>query len=286
MIQKVARRVGIKLSQIGRFPNLDLENTGAPTCVIGNALPKCGTYLLNSILKYLDKWADTGIHLTDACTFDFRNAGRAPLIAEPPLDVMRHYAKPGQIYAGHLSWHNGLSKELQRRPFIRHVFMVRDPRDACISYMRYATSHPVFTQVSPNERVRVLMEDFLTSDDDRLFYAILRYFLIFNWDPYIPWMSDASTYFIRFEDLYTEVCDAEQVGFGPVLCGLFKHLGYDDAQLNPKEFAAGVLGAGRTSTGEKNKVAQYKRVFKPRHLELIDNEPFQRLLKTWGYEES
>jgi hypothetical protein len=28
----------------------------ADTCVIGNGIPKSGTYLLNTIIAYLDKW--------------------------------------------------------------------------------------------------------------------------------------------------------------------------------------------------------------------------------------
>ena len=35
-----------------KFPE---ERTSATTCVIGNAVPKSGTYLLNAILRFLDQ---------------------------------------------------------------------------------------------------------------------------------------------------------------------------------------------------------------------------------------
>jgi hypothetical protein len=54
--------------------------------------------------------------------------------------------------------------------------------------------------------------------------------------------------------------------------------------IDPVAFYNSVCEKGFTASGEKNKVAQYKRYFKEHHYNMLDNSGFRKTLDIFGYE--
>jgi len=128
------------------------------------------------------------------------------------------------------------------------------------------------------------MLDGFRNDNERLEYVIKTQLVKPRFLAYLNWFSHPNTYLIRFEKLYPELCALDVDGFGPIFRGLFEYLGVVIDSYDPISFQDGVLGNSLTSSGLKDKIAQYTQVFKERHYALIDNSKFKENLEKFGYE--
>jgi hypothetical protein len=257
-------------------------------CVIGNAPPKSGTYLLNSILNYLDNWNNTGIHLLDSQYIDFgdyKSNKDTPRIYRPAVECLSNL-KNGQLVAAHLTWNQELDKALseQRKECkLKHILMIRDPRDTAVSYMKYKTYAENYVHDKPTRKFRKFMLETFKNDDERLEYVIKKRLVNPEFLGYVGWFHHSNTYLLRFEELYPELCNLDSDGFGPVLRGLCEYLEVDIDRYDELSFQSGVLGHSLTSSGLKNKIGQYKPVFKEQHYALLDNRAFKENLEKFGY---
>ena len=263
------------------------ERTAFPNCVIGNAVPKSGTYLLNSIFNYLGNWKNIGIHILHNHYIDFGDYRRAdtPRIYRPASKSVRSL-RNGQLAAAHLTWNRELNEvmsEQREDHALKHVFMVRDPRDTAVSYMKYITYGKGFLHDKQTRRERRFMLDRFRNDAERLEFAIKKRLVKGELSGYLNWLNHPNTFLVRFEELYPELCRMNIEGFGPTFMGLFEYLEVDMESHDPTSFQEGVLGKGYTSSGLKDKVAQYKKTFKERHYALIDNAEFKEMLEKFGY---
>jgi len=264
------------------------RHSTSPNCVIGNAPPKSGTYLLNSILNYLDIWNNLGIHLLPRHYIDFgdyKGKVDTPRIYRPAGKCVRDL-RNGQLVAAHLPWNEQLGKAFNHRTAdreIKHLLMIRDPRDAAVSYMRYATYADNFTHDQPTRDFRRFMLDGFSNDDERLEEVIKRRLVKPEFLVYVNWLNHPNTHVLRFEDLYRELCGLGVDGFGPTFEGLFEYLGVDIDRYDALSLQHSVLGSSLTSSGLKNKIEQYRAAFKDQHHKWIDNSEFRRNLEKFSY---
>jgi hypothetical protein len=278
-LAREARRIE-RVCEFGRFPS---QHSSEPTCVIGNALPKSGTYLLKAILQHVGKWHDPKVHLLDNHYFQFRD-GRDSLSVPLPVTSALSRVRPGQQFAAHVHYSPTIASAISARPFIRHMYMYRDPRDTFVSYARFVADTEKSGHWDRIRQISNFMNTYLTNDADRLTYAIMRRLEQEDWLGYLGWCSDPNTYSIRFEELYPELVAAASGEFGPVLTGLLKFIGAEDALTDPCGFCRGVLGQGFTASGVYDKIAQYKRHFTDEHYRILDTRAFRSVLEAMGYE--
>lgn len=255
------------------------------SCIIGNGIPKGGTYLINSIIEYLDKWENTRVHINpDHWYFVPIHGDISVNDCTPQFSVKK--LRNGQMVAAHLPWSQVLEKSIEhvtpnRR--IKHVLIYRDPRDTFVSYMNFVVYSKNFG-VSPGAREyqRFMLENF-SNDDERLTYIIKErrnyYFL-----RYEPWLRSSHCLAIKFEDLYPEMCNLKNNVIGKVLRGFLDYLEVDVNTVDLLDFYSKVYGKSPTASSEELKVERYKRVFREHHYALIDNPKFRNILYAFGYE--
>ena len=101
-------------------------HTAFPNCVIGNAPPKSGTYLLNSIFNYLGNWKNVGVHILNTHYIEFGDyeGSDTPRIYSPASTSIRSL-RNGQLAAAHLTWSQELDEVMSERSdghSLKHVF--------------------------------------------------------------------------------------------------------------------------------------------------------------------
>ncbi|MCI5123092.1 MAG: hypothetical protein D3925_01095 [Candidatus Electrothrix sp. AR5] len=264
------------------------EHSNFSNCIIGNAPPKSGTYLLNSIFNYLDNWKNIGIHILNTHYIDFGNY-------DVDVDTRRVYRsatenvkklKNGQLIAAHLPWSKKLDEILSEQwegHSLKHVLMIRDPRDTAVSRMRYTTYAKNFVHDQETRAVRKFMLEEFKNDDERLAYVLQEHLARGDFALYLNWFKHSNTYLVRFEKLYPELCALNVDGFGPTFKGLFKYLEVDIENHDPVLLKERVLGKSLTSSGLKEKIAQYRKVFKKQHYALINNAEVKENIERFGY---
>ena len=284
LIARILKKYRYIRDKANPFPE---KHSEFPNCVIGNAPPKSGTYLLNSILNYLDNWNNIGVHLLHSHYIDFGDykfRADTPRIYRPAVECVSDL-RNGQLVAAHLNWNKELDKALNERNgrTLKHILMIRDPRDTAVSYMRYKTYAENYLHDKQTRNFRSFMLDGFRNDDERLEYVIKKRLVNPEFLGYVNWFNHPNTYLLRFEELYPELCNLDIDGFGPVLRGLFEYLEVDIDNYDELSLQNGVLGNSLTSSGLKNKIGQYTTVFKEQHYELINNMEFKENLKKFGY---
>ena len=260
--------------------------TETDSCVIGNGIPKSGTYLINRIIEYFGKWENSKVHINSLHWNLARDSRDIEINYCFPRFAIRKLQN-GQLVAAHLPWSKGLAESMrkitpQRR--IKHVFLYRDPRDTFISYMNFVTySKKNLDSPHGREEQKFMVENF-SNDDDRLLYIIEKK-RNYKFAKYAPWLSEKSHCLaIKFEDLYLDVLKTKDGVFGEVLNNLFCYLEVDKDSIDPVDFFYGIYNKGRTSSMEEDKLGQYKRYFKDSHYKLLDNASFRNTLSIFQYE--
>ena len=269
----------------GQFTPFSRGKKDSDCCVITNGIGKSGTHLLDSILKYLGAWENIGVWIGVG---DWRSSSRPQ---RPHLGAQRFAIKKmrnGQMAAGDLPWSEPLARSFRedspaRR--IKHLMIYRDPRDRIVSMMNWITYKDTYSITSAPSDINVqrFMEDSFSSDDERLTHVIQQ--LKYDTVPrFIPWLQDPNCFPVRFEELYPEILDLEDNVMGDFLKRLLNYLEIDPDTIDPIDFFDKVNGKSATASQVRNKVGQYKRVFKDHHYALLDNPEFRNLLTGFGYE--
>lgn len=290
MINRIEKRLKnyIRTKEINEYKKsvasqITKASLSSDSILIGNAIPKSGTYLLNTIFRYLNKWSETKIHLLDNHTFQFYDNKDTASFALNPIEML-NLMKPGQLCAAHFHYSDQLAEYFNNKKHIKHIFMYRDPRDTFVSYMNFMTYSKNASHWWRPRKEQEFMFDFFSNDEDRLSYVIPKIMERENWNGYASWLSDPNTYSIRFEYLYSELLNCKNGEMGETIRLLLKFLNIDDTQIDPKDMAMSVLGNGYTSSGVVDKIGQFKRVFKPCHYRLIDTPSMDIVLDKFGYE--
>ena len=268
----------------GQFAPFARTATQAGTCVLANGIPKSGTYLLHRLVEWLGRWADAGVHVNP--THWDRPHPDADTDEHPALPVHAlRKLRNGQFVAAHLPWSAALEREIARpsaRRRIRHVLIIRDPRDALASYARFSTWSAAARE-TPAARAhqRSLQQDFRT-DDERLAH-VLRERRDFPFLAYAPWLASPACHVVRFEDLDRELRAAAHGDLGDALRGLFAYLEVDPAGVEPCALHREVYNRGLTASAQPDKIGRYRALFAPEHYALLDTPALRRALAALGY---
>ncbi len=253
---------------------------GVPV-LFANSFPKSGTHLLTQVLQGLTQVGpavDSG--LPAVVTFD-GPTGQPRQMHAIIQDLKRF--RPGDIAYGHL---HALPEvvSLLTQEGVAPFFILRDPRDVCVSHVHYVT------EMEPNhvhhQHYRYELDNF----DERLRTSILgrpELEIPFpdirsRFEPYLGWLERPEVLILQFEDFITQkdetllkVLDhARGRGF-PVHVGEQEALNTLKSAIDPQKsptFRSGKVGKWRESFNE-----EHKSIFK---------ETAGDLLVRLGYEQS
>ena len=268
-----------------QFTPFSSTRSDAPTCVIGNAIPKSGTYLINRVIEYLARWENIRIHLNPLHWDVVRPDNRVVMRMCLPRFAIRKLQN-GQFVAAHLPWSRGVEQSIGRSHpdrRIKHVFMFRDPRDTFVSYMNFSTYLKQELRTAGSEDEQKYMLDRFSCDDDRLAHVIETR-KSYKFLKYAPWLDTAHCHPVRFEDLYQDLRAAQRGELGPALRAVLQYLDADADTVDPVALHEYAYNRGPTATQEEDKVGQYRRVFKDRHYAQLDTPAFREVLSAFGYE--
>ena len=273
-----------KLRLIQRDTSLRLRDkeVSRSTLVIGNAIPKSGTYLLNAIIRELGCWHIPGLHLMSHVLVAMEEDGRSSRVYPSLVSDVINSLPRGIAVAAHLKHDSRLADLLASSPEVKHVFLYRDFRDIFCSFNNWMTKFDEAGHAEPVARKQRFYRDFFECEDDSLAYTSCSMMEGEGFEGYTPWLKDPSTLCLRFEDVYNDLLACSNGGFGQHLLSLFDFLAIDSYPLDPAGFAQRVLGKGWTSSGRRDKIGQFRRKFKPHHYQLIDNIRFRSLMQSYG----
>lgn len=252
--------------------------------VICNGIPKCGTYLLGQLVGSLDIWENANVHINPIFTLHRHSNSIGDVTKENinHTNSMRKM-KRGEYACGHIPWSNKVEYIINRRN-MKHLFIYRDPRDVYISYMNWVTYSKKYPEDEGSKEFQAFMKNNFSDDDERLSYVLNSNKHCRSHKGYDGWLDSDFCYAIRFEDLYPEILDLENNKVGAVVSKLFDYLGVDKDEYDMVDIYNKIYNKGHTSSDIREKVGQYKTVFKKEHYDIIDNEVFRKWLNKYGYE--
>jgi hypothetical protein len=270
------------LSWIDQLTPFDKPCSDAPTCVVGNGIPKSGTYLINAVLDNLGRWRQTGLHINRTHWDDSTR--------EPPLQrpCLQSYAlrklRNGHMAAAHLPY-DPATESVIAHPVpgrsIRHILLFRDMRDTFCSYARYATRNKTFGELAPT--VQKFMRENFETDEQRLTWVIGER-IDFHFMRYHPWLTSPAALAVKFEDLYTDMLKAQDGEMGATLGRIVDYLDVPRGGIDLPGLSARALGNSTTASAESNKIGQYKRYFTDEHYRMCDTAAFRKTLASFGYD--
>jgi Sulfotransferase domain len=261
----------------------DVPPAGAsPYCVICNAVPKSGTYLLVELVKALGGHVDIGYHTYSSSISKVHANGSLDCERAVPAPLWASALNPGYLCASHTEYCPHLEQYFLGRKQHKMLFIVRDPRDIVVSWVDFVYHSTAYTNMRKwNAYLRNAGMAAHPDDASRISSTIasLPQSGIQN---YMSWLDSPACLTIRFEQLYAELNekDPSVVAF-PVLHGICDYL--ELPRKSPSEIA-GVVGRGLTSSGKIAKVGAYRNRMTPEHFYLLCNETFQKLVVEFGYE--
>ncbi len=196
-IMKKIKRIGNELTQYGITPSklLGLLLYHDTPKVLANSIPKSGTNLLLRTL-YLFPQMRRKIHKTLNSNF-------------PTSDKIIKGLKNGQFCSAHLKYSKNIQNALESNN-VRHIIIIRDPRDIAVSNCMYITykdtshrlSHYFLNNLGDdNERIMASIEGIPAN---KLNDGIESLSLATHYSGYMAWKEDPKCLFVKFEDIIGE----------------------------------------------------------------------------------
>lgn len=264
------------LLQYGLTPNKLLSRllaTGS-TPILANSMPKAGTNLLLRVLYLMPPLHRKLMHT-------LLNADPSELYGK--LESIR----PGQIAAAHL-YHTPQLAHTLLDLNIKHIFMIRDPRDIVVSNFIY------ITYKDTRHRLHHYFSETLHSDEERLSASIAGIkanllrdnvesrSIAQHIEQYLPWMNDDWNYIVRFEELIGGRGGGHEDKQLEVLTGICNYI---DLELSEQELNRVANQAFFTSsrTFFKGNIGSWKEHFTDRHRNMFKSLAGEMLIKL-GYE--
>jgi len=225
--------------------------------IIGNAIPKSGTYLLESLLREIsgcNSLSSASDNRTHILLHSYQTIKPDSILFEYPLHATRTFSKlfPGQSCAAHIPYDARVAQFFEANKNYKHIFMYRDIRDVLVSYVNFVTNSPNFAQHRATKRQQQVYKSI--NEDQRFLDAMERmpphFFKQFS-----IWLFDENTLSISFESLYNELVNLDDSKDDSIVNNIRSFLGVDNSDIS---ISKNVLGRGHTSSGNKDKFGQYK----------------------------
>jgi hypothetical protein len=272
LIRWQARRVLV----MARYGPLALQKTPA---VLGNAMPKSGSHLINQIVQGLTKlgpFVDPGFPPVNRDEFNEKLSDGEilrNLIRMRPADLAYGYIKARELFISLLTQTGRAT-----------IFVYRDPRDMIVSHVFYATDlheghgmHHYYTKTlgTMEERINAAIQG-VEQPGSQLSSIRNKY------EGYMGWLQQPSVLCLRFEDLILDRKAAlarlldylEQRGFAPVLERA------DSIQVLEK-----AISPKKSGTFRKGQPGNWREHFTDANKEFF-KENTGDLLVRWGYEKN
>jgi hypothetical protein len=196
--------------------------------------------------------------------------------------------RPSQYMRSHTAYREDVADFIDKCG-ISHVFIYRDPRDVAVS-----------------QAYHVLSDDDKLIHDDKTFYRLMDGFdevlmtviqgagpyvgVMERWELFAPWLECERVHAVKFEDA---VVNREEAAKGILLYGINRlNDAFDlDWRIDPRAFQNGVDEMVKTSymtdkvnTYRKGVSGEWKREFKPEHVEAFKATDVNGWLVKLGYE--
>lgn len=255
----------------------------AGTRIVANAVPKSGTYLLESFFRAIDKRQNLPTHLLDGFYYHWQPEGFAKSIPIGAPDSLR-LLKPGQCSPAHLHYTSATSNFLSSSPDVKHVFMYRDIRDCMVSYARFMKNSKTARLIPVHLREQENMIRYLGDDEHCVTYAIIHCLFTMNYMDFHPWLSDHNTFSMKFEDFYEAIENMDDGAPPKLIRDLL-----DFCSIQPEKpyssLRESIFGQGsRTSSGVVQKSGRFRSEFSSYHWSLVDSPAVHEILDSFGYE--
>lgn len=235
--------------------------------VLMNSIPKAGTNMLERTLDRFRLLRNTGM----------RTLRGWSKVDRSTLSLLRGIKK-GQFRSAHLPAHEVVLSIVNQED-LKVLFMVRDPRDIAVSYIRYVTS------IDLTHKAHAYFNS-LPDDDARLMAAILGIDGIVSplaevLARFEGWLDDRNTLVIRFEDLVGERGGGSREAQRSCVKKIAGHL---DIGLKEKELEhiCNNIYSSKTLTFRKGEKGGWKKAFKQDHITML-KENAGNLLARYGY---
>jgi hypothetical protein len=251
-------------------------STSRGCVVVGNAIPKSGTYLLSAIFRELGAWGNPDIHVLDSQTFLMNPEADTTVLSLPAVDSIRALSD-GVFVAAHLHYSSGLSAEFGQGK-VKHIFQYRDFRDVFLSYASYFAFNDNSGHWERPRREQAFFREFFQDHRDRVSYAICKTMEQLRFEEYAGWLRDPNTLVFRFEEVYDELASSRGDSFGSNMERLFAFLEIEGSEINAADFAGRVLGSSRTRSNSVERTKRFEREFEPEHVRLLENARFSQLM--------
>lgn len=252
------------------------------TRIVANAVPKSGTYLLESFFRAIDKRQNLPTHILDNHYYHWQAEGSVKSIPIGAPESLR-LLKPGQCSPAHLHYSSATSDFLSSSPDLKHVFMYRDIRDSMVSYSRFMKNSETPRLIPLHLQEQENMKRYLGDDEHCVTYAIIHCLFEMNYMDYHPWLSDNNTFAMKFEDFYQALENMED-GEPPKLIRDLLDFCSIQPEMPYSSLRASVFGQGsRTSSGSVQKIGRFRSEFSSYHWSLVDNPAVHEILDSFGY---
>lgn len=234
--------------------------------VLMNSLPKAGTNLLEQALNQYPLLHRSG----------FRTLRDWEALSDSTVRRLQRLERGG-VTLGHLPAHPPLIEALDKYG-IKVLFMIRDPRDMLVSYVKYVTSidvthpaHRYFLDL-PNDHSRLLA---VINGVDGIVSPISVVLEKFS-----GWL-DSGAMVIRFEDIIGPKGGGSKDKQLKVVYDIAEFLGIKIESGDAEKISSAIYSP-RSITFRKAKVNSWQGVFEEEHIQALDVETVG-LLKKYGY---
>ncbi len=258
------------------------EDAGpSPVCVVANAIPKSGTYLLTLLLDATAQWRRLPIHILDQFYLDRMSDGSTEVVPFPLPDNLDRL-KPGQVVPAHILFDARVDGWFAANPGHKHLLMIRDPRDIVVSYTQFVSELEAFRKEAPANATMQEEINRYASFADKMMYILERHELL-QVAPFQGWIDAEAVHVVRFEELYRDAIALKEGAFGGTLTRLGNVLAFDFQSLDPKKFAAKFLNKSHTSSGRDRKIAIHEELFEQRHYDAFAECGLLEIARKLGY---
>lgn len=243
--------------------------------VLANSIPKSGTNLLLRALYLLPmlRRKIQGTIQGDNITLTVNSLERM---------------KPSDVAAAHIKYHPDVDACI-RRHTIKHVLMVRDPRDVAVSNFQYISSK------QSRHRLHEYFLDKLKSDDERLMASLVgvssealegqaeSLSLAEHLRGYVEWIDRTDVLVVRFEDLVGSRGGGSTESQHAVMIRLMEFLGVNLDSSRMEQLATELFST-TSRTFNKGQMGVWQEHFKPEHQAFFERE-IAPLARRLGYAE-
>ncbi len=275
--------------------------------VLINTVPHCGTHLVASILNTIGyeqatykkfglfkKKVGLNWRLSES-VLNFRpekfDNSLHVSVASPKLVRFKIVKKlldkvdDGEYALSHIPFNKNFSDFLLNNGW-KGFYIIRDPRDMCISMLRHIENRPnhfgfryLFKEIkSKSDRLEAIVKGFVNEKK--------RYFVGINkmYSSMLEWRNNSNFVFLKYEELVGKNGNGETFSQLKLIHKIFKNLEYNPKDLNNKllEFV-GNESYGKSGTFRKGKIGSWKDNFNEKDV-IIFKKYANELLISLGYE--